>query len=822
MTKILEYQPDELRKPSSINIPDIPVNTYQKSAKDEKGNFSKDDFLRIYRDMLLIREFETMINQIKVQGEYRGVPYQHPGPAHLSIGQEASAVGQSYILTKDDLTFGSHRSHGEIIAKCLSAAHKLSDKELMDIMSNFFDGSTLSVVEKHIKTQNIQDIAKYFILYGMTAETFARENGFNKGLGGSMHAFFTPFGSYPNNAIVGGSGPIAPGAALYKKANRKPGMVICNIGDAATACGPVWEGMVFSTMDQYTKLWEGEYKGGLPLVFNIFNNGYGMGGQTKGETMGMDMIARIGAALNPDSMHAERVDGYNPLAVIDAYKRKADIINAGKGPIFLDVVTYRLSGHSPSDNSTYRTREEIEAWREVDPIEAFKHELAEAKIATVEECETLHEECAEVVRRCCELATNDDISPRINLVKYPDAIADLMFSNDKKEKLGDDKPAVLIPKEENPRYKQIQGKARFHLVDGKPVPKIKQYSFRDAIFEAILDKYYEDPTFVSFGEDLRDWGSAFGCYRNMELSIPYQRLFNSPIAEASIVGAAVGYAMSGGRVCVELMYIDFLGRAGDETFNQLSKWQAMSAGVLQMPVVLRMSVGSKYGAQHSQDWSALLAHIPGLKVVYPATPYDAKGLMTTALNGTDPVIFLESQRTYDIGEQFHEGGIPEGSYEIPIGEPDIKREGKDITILSIGAMLYRAIDAANMLEEKYGLSAEVIDARSLVPFNYNPVIESVKKTGRVVVCGDACERNSFMKELAANISELAFKYLDAPVCVVGAKDWITPAFELEDSFFPQTEWILDAINERVLPLPGHVATADFTSAEKIRNAKRGV
>ena len=327
---------------------------------------------------------------------------------------------------------------------------------------------------------------------------------------------------------------------------------------------------------------------------------------------------------------------------------------------------------------------------------------------------------------------------------------------------------------------------------------------------------------MSFGEDVRDWGGAFAVYRGMTEAMPYYRLFNTPIAEAAIVGAAVGYGMSGGRAVAELMYCDFLGRAGDEVFNQLSKWQAMSAGMLKMPVVLRMSVGSKYGAQHSQDWSAICAHISGLKVVFPATPYDAKGLMQSALNGTDPVIFLESQRIYDVAEQFHPGGVPEEEYEIPIGVPDIKRAGSDVTILSIGATLYRALKAADILQEKYGLSAEVIDARSIVPFDYSIVMESVKKTGRIVVTGDACERNSFMRNLASNIAELCFDDLDAPPVVVGAKNWITPAHEMEDAFFPQPEWIVDAIHQRILPLPGHICTHNCTELEQIRENRLGI
>jgi len=270
------------------------------------------------------------------------------------------------------------------------------------------------------------------------------------------------------------------------------------------------------------------------------------------------------------------------------------------------------------------------------------------------------------------------------------------------------------------------------------------------------------------------------------------------------------------------MYADFIGCAGDEIFNQLSKWQSMSAGILKMPVIVRVSVGSKYGAQHSQDWTALTAHIPGLKVVFPSTPYDAKGLMNSALAGTDPVIFFESQRIYDIGEQFHEGGVPEEYYEIPMGEPDVKKAGKDITIVTIGAVLYRAMEAAKILEEKYGISAEIIDTRSIVPFNYEKVLESVKKTGKIVFVGDACERQSVMRDMASTVAEMAFDYLDGPPVVVGSRNWITPAFELEKFFFPQADTIIDAINEKILPLPGHVSKYNFTDLEKIDRNKKGI
>src|SRR5918996_703828 len=184
------------------------------------------------------------------------------------------------------------------------------------------------------------------------------------------------------------------------------------------------------------------------------------------------------------------------------------------------------------------------------------------------------------------------------------------------------------------------------------------------------------------------------------------------------------------------MYADFMGRAGDEIFNQLSKWQAMSAGQLRMPVVLRVSVGAKYGAQHSQDFTALVHHIPGLKVVYPVTPYDAKGMMNTALVGTDPVVFFESQKIYDMGEMFVEAGVPEGYYEIALGQPSVKRHGADLTIITLGPSLYTAIDAARELETKYGVSAEVIDLRAATPLDYELIATSVSKTGKVLLVSE--------------------------------------------------------------------------------------
>ncbi|MCY4525270.1 MAG: hypothetical protein OXB89_01560, partial [Anaerolineaceae bacterium] len=285
---------------------------------------------------------------------------------------------------------------------------------------------------------------------------------------------------------------------------------------------------------------------------------------------------------------------------------------------------------------------------------------------------------------------------------------------------------------------------------------------------------------------------------------------------------AVGYALSGGRVVAELMYCDFMGRAGDEIFNQMAKWQAMSAGLLQMPLVLRVSVGMKYGAQHSQDWSSLVAHVPGLQVMFPATPHDAKGMLSLALQGSDPVVFFESQRLYTLTETLEPGGVPVEDYQLPLGEPALRRAGDDLTILSVGATLYRALEAAEQLQQRHDLAAEVIDARFINPLNYGPILESVTRTGRVVLVSDACERGSFLHTMAANITQLAFDALDGPPAVVGARNWITPPAELEALFFPQADWILDTIHERILPLPGHQPTTCQASDEILRRNRLGV
>jgi 2-oxoisovalerate dehydrogenase E1 component len=565
MPKSLYIDPVAVRQPGKIHFEDIPVCQYNKSIKDElaEGNYTKEDLIRIYRDMAICREFEHMLTQIKTQANYNGIETTYPGPAHLSYGQEASCVGEAYLLNRDDITFGSHRSHSEILSKGLSCIQKLSDKELLDTMENFLGGKTLAAVRKFADTSDIKELAIRFLLYGTVAEIFARENGFHHGMGGSMHAFFLPFGIYPNNAIVGGSAPIATGAALYQKNNDKKGVVICNIGDASLGCGPVYEALNFSAMDQYNTLWEEGRKGGLPIIYNVFDNFYGMGGQTYGETMAYGMPARLGAGITASEMHAERVDGWNPLAVIDAYKRKMALIKNNEGPVLLDVVTYRLVGHSTSDQNAYRSKEEIEDWRSHDPIVKFRQALVEAGVESDEFFGKLLQDTSDRMTMICRAADDKEISPYVDFDKNPDYLANLMFSNQTVRSM-DTKEAIRTtgPKESCKRYADLAGKAHFAFDEtGKKISDMKVYNIRDAIFEPLINKYYEDPTLVAYGEDVRDWGGAYAVYRGLMDVIPYSRLFNSPISEAAIVGSAVGYCHDAAAArWSSSCTADFLGR----------------------------------------------------------------------------------------------------------------------------------------------------------------------------------------------------------------------------------------------------------------------
>jgi len=797
MPKSLEVNPSRLAERGRLPMPEVPLFAYSRSMQEERDNRGDETLKDVLRHMMIVREFETMLGDLRAQGKYADIEFAYQGPAHLSVGQEAAAVGAALALTPSDHIFGNHRSHGEFIAKGLAAINRLGDNALGDIMHRHAQGALLRSVETHIGGEG-QALAENFLLFGLLSEIFMRACGFNGGMGGSMHAFFPPLGAYPNNAIVGGSAGIATGAALHKKLHGE-GIAVATAGDGSIGCGPVWEAMNFASMAQFDQLWDQQFTGGLPVLFFFNNNFYAMGGQTIGETMGWDHLSRVGAGINLHGLHAETVDGTQPLAVADAVSRKRDLLLAGDGPALLDIECYRLSGHSTSDANAYRSRDEIKSWQAHDVIARYADQLKSAGVISTIDVENMQAAVHEQIRGITRAAANPIAAPIVDISKNPTLIGDLMFSNTEISEPGQ-LVEGLADFDSCSRLRQHKKKARFGVAEsGEKLSPMRAITLRDGLFESVLHHMVHDERLIAYGEECREWGGAFGVYRGLADLLPHHRIFNAPISEAAIVATAVGYALEGGRALVELMYADFIGRAGDEIFNQMAKWRSMSGGLLNLPVVLRCSIGSKYGAQHSQDWSSLIAHVPGLKIAYPATPYDAKGLMAAALSSNDPVVFFESQRLYDVVEQLHEGGVPEDYYRIALGEPDIKRTGDAITLLTIGPSLYAAIAAADELEARHDLHAEIIDARSLVPFNYEPVLASVRKTGRLLIISEASERGSFAMTLAATITRFAFADLKVPPRVLGAPNWIVPGAEMESSYFPQAGDIIDVVTNEFYP-----------------------
>lgn len=728
-----------------IRVPNIQINAYSRTLKD--SGYDKQTLENVYRDMLVIREFETSLSESNLHGEYAGIPYKFSGPAHLAIGQEAVAVGKALATDEHDYIFGTHRSHGELIARGLRFQETQNSDKIDSAM--FGKGAHVSAYIKSALTVDRKHDCILFTLYGAYAEIFGRKSGFQKGLSGSMHAFFTPFGIYPNNAIVGGSAPLALGASLYKLISNTDGIVVADLGDGAMACGSVYEAMNFASMKQFRDIWD--TKRGLPLLFAVTDNVYARGGNTHTETSGMVTPARLGAGINPESMHSESVDGFDPLAVADAVKRKKALLLEGKGPALLNFTAYRFSGHSLGDNQNYRAKSEVEENKLKDPIVNFASSLISEGISSEEELSNLKKHVKDIVREAFSLAVAPETAPVNSDIKNADYLKDITESH-------------LTFAEAEPRKKtsghiSTKNKSR------------KQITYRDAIAEAVEDALLSDPKLTAYGEDVRGYGSQSSVFNGLETVLPHKKLFNAPIAESAIIGSATGYAMCGGRALIELLYADFMFRGADELVNQLAKWRGLSGGEFDLAVTLRLPIGKGYGAQHSQDPVGMLSAVPGLKIIYPATPYDAKGLTATALSVNAPVVILESRELYNTNERFVKNGVPAGSYKIPFGESVTRKTGSDITVLTIGPALYSALSAQDLHPD---ISMEIIDARSLVPFDYQTVCNSVKKTGRLIVAGVCNKRSSVLSDIAVNVQNACFKYLKAPVATVGAPDTIIP------------------------------------------------
>jgi len=323
---------------------------------------------------------------------------------------------------------------------------------------------------------------------------------------------------------------------------------------------------------------------------------------------------------------------------------------------------------------------------------------------------------------------------------------------------------------------------------------VREIQYREAIREALREELLRDPTVVLIGEEMIDpWGGTFGVTKGLSTEFGLDRIRNTPISESAIVGCAVGAALAGMRPIAEIMFLDFVATAMDQVVNQAAKIRYMSGGQVNVPMVIRTAGGSgrASAAQHSQSLEAWFIHVPGLKVVMPSTPYDAKGLLKTAIRDPDPVLFIEHKMMYN-----SRGPVPEEEYLIPFGVADIKRLGSDLTVVATSRMVPRVLAVADRLAKEGSLDIEVIDPRTLVPLDQATIVESVKKTHRLVIVHEAVQRGGFGAEIASIVGAEAFTYLDAPIMRVAAANTPVPfAPQLEEYLVPDEQRIEAAIRQ---------------------------
>jgi len=324
---------------------------------------------------------------------------------------------------------------------------------------------------------------------------------------------------------------------------------------------------------------------------------------------------------------------------------------------------------------------------------------------------------------------------------------------------------------------------------------MREINFRQAIGEALDEEMERDPRVFILGEDVGKMGGLMGEIGGLYKKYGIDRIRDTPLSEAAILGAAIGAAITGMRPIARMRFCDFLGVAWDEILNQATKMRYMFGGKIKMPLVMDAlsGAGRRTAAQHSQSLEGMLMSIPGLKIVLPSNAYDAKGLLKTAIRDDNPVMYLEHKMLMWTGPKSE---VPEEEYTIPLGKADIKREGSDITVVTTAYMVARALNAAEKLQQEKGISLEVIDPRTIVPFDKETVLESVKKTGRIVIFTEECQTGSFAGQVAAIVADEGFDYLDAPIKRVNAPDTPVPyGVIMEDFWIPNEDKLIRAVNE---------------------------
>jgi 2-oxoisovalerate dehydrogenase E1 component len=586
-------------------------------------------------------------------------------------------------------------------------------------------------------------IAKGASLSKMMAELMGRVTGYCKGLGGSMHIADLDLNILGANGIVGAGIGIGTGAALSNKLRGTNAVGVVFFGDGATNEG------IFHECLNLGSVWK------LPVVYLCENNQYALSTSIKESTA----IERVSLRSSAYSIPGVTVDGNDVLAVHAAVQEAVDRARGGSGPTLIEAITYRWGDHSMRANlPRYRTEAEVEEWRRLDAVARFEHKLETEFGFTRAALDAIRAEVEAELAAAREFAV---ASPEPTLEDLENAVY-------------------------APHYAPHEWK----------LPASRELGFAEAIKEALQQEMERDPRVFVLGEDVGRIGGIFAATRGLIEKFGPERLRDTPISEAAIAACAVGAAVTGLRPVAEVQIFDFITHMMDMIVNQSAKFRFMLGGKPTVPLVIRgpQGGGIRLAAQHSQSLEAWFTHVPGLVVLAPSSPYEGKGLLISAMREDNPVIFLEHKLLY-VGRKVP---VPEEPYAIPIGKALVKRSGRDVTLVATLAMVDSAMQAATRLETE-GIDVEVIDPRTLRPLDEETILQSVKKTSRLVVAHEGWKRWGFGAEVAALVAEHAIDWLDAPILRVGARDSPMPYNDkLERLVIPSTDDIVDAVKAVVL------------------------
>ena len=668
----------------------------------EAISFAEDDLpkdpnklkLAMLERMMLIRAFEEHLAQAFKEGE---LPTEM---IHLSIGQEACAVGTCFALKTGDWINTTHRGHGHILAK----------------------GSEVGKV---------------------MAELYGKQSGVCKGRGGSMHVIDLTRGVMGSNGIVGAGPLLANGAALSSLYHKTGQISVVFFGDGATNQGMFHEACNFAAVFK------------LPVIFVCENNLYGEFTAFT-DHCSVDRVIDRAAAYN---MPAERVDGND---VMEVYRAMCDAVKRarkGDGPTLLECMTYRIHGHMEGEPTGYRGSEEIAEWKKKDPIRRLEKVLVEQGLADKAAIADMTVRTAEQIRLAVDFALSSADPEPEDLMRH-----------------------IYSP--ESPEILQAE------FEDDFTGPST---TLSAAVNRAIAEEMERDEGVIMLGEDVR-LGGYFAVSQGLVERFGEQRILDTPISEYAIVGASVGAAATGLVPVCEILFSDFLTTCADPILNQAAKLRYMSGGQNRVPMVLRTPVGGYIGgaAQHSQCLEGLFAGLPGLIVCAPSDSYTAYGILKSAIRSQNPVLFFEHKLLYAQASP-----LPDEVYLLPLGRSRIRRKGSDVTIVGILYGAHLADAAAEQLEAE-GISCELIDPVTLHPLDLGTIVDSVARTGRLLVVEEAHQSFGFGARIISAVVECAWKALKAPPASVAAKNVPLPySKSLELAALPDVEKVLEGIRDLV-------------------------